>query len=159
MSSYIKKSLDRLNNFTYATTWFYINLNWFSSWFFVLPLFLNIRNTYNYRDNFTTFYCILVPSLLRHAHFKYVSKYISFFEKWLVISAVLSIFTRRVNYILTNDTISVINYYDIGIFGSVFYNSYIYFVANLSYSRYGVIWHSTIHLAGAIGLVCGILAY
>ena len=49
--------------------------------------------------------------------------------------------------------------YDVGIFASITLNSYIYFIKNLSYSRYGVLWHCLIHLIGSLGLVCHTKAY
>lgn len=159
MNIKMKNYLIKLNDFKYSNELFYINIIWFTSWLFCFPLLLNINNEYNYRNYYTIYYFILLPSILRHAHIKYINEYISFLEKWLVIIAVMSIFLRRINYLLSNNTLEVINYYDIGVFGSVFYDSYIYFVLKLSFSRYGTLWHSSIHLAGTIGFICVILSY
>lgn len=159
-SSKWEKILLKLNNFEYGRKWFYINLNWFSSWFFCLPLF-----TYNFLlldyitiDYQIIKYGVLYPSLIRHTHFTMVSEIICNVEKWIIRMSILILFFRRINYLFANG-VDNINIFDLGLNISIFTNIYIYFIANLSYSKYGVLWHCFIHLSGALGLVCTILSY
>ena len=75
-----------------------------------------------------------------------------------IINVFVSVKRSSLDFIRINGR-ELCNIYDIGIFASVFINSYIYFIKNLSYSRYGVLWHCLIHLIGSLGLVCQTKAY
>jgi hypothetical protein len=150
--------LEYLNNFEYRTKLFYINLNWFSSWFFILPLFITDNNSTHESDYIIILNCILIPSIIRHAHFAFISHYITLCEKWLIIFSIAFLFSKRITYI-SNTGMESLNIYDIGIVFSITSNSYIYFIKNLSYSKYGILWHSLIHLIGSFGLICRFLAY
>jgi hypothetical protein len=158
MSIFISSYLEYVNNIEYRTKWFYINANWFSSWLFILPLLYEQHNINANIDYHIMLYFMLLPSIIRHAHIWFITHKLVIFEKWLIITSIIILLTIKVDFIRINGR-ELCNMYDVGIFASITLNSYIYFIKNLSHSKYGVLWHCLIHLIGSLGLVCQTKAY
>lgn len=138
---YSKKFIDN--------DYFYMDINWFSSWLFLIPSIIEFWFGYFPR----VFYFILIPSLINHAHIKKYDHIINPVEKIFIYSTALYSFIER--------TLNIFMYgfqiYDIFIYPSTFAILYIYFIAKLSNGQpYSSLYHLIVHI---LGLIISISAY
>ena len=163
-------NLQKINDFRYNYNILnifsgFITFNWISSWAFLAPVSICYNTDYctNSIQNSisqNTLRYVLIPSIIRHAHIKYLEHIINPIEKCIIITSIAKVVADRYIYIYNSNNIyELLSYYDILIFMSIFYISSAYFIFEMSHSRYGYIWHSTLHIVGAFGILCDILAF
>ena len=132
--------------------YFYMDINWFSSWLFLIPSLIE----YSYGFFPRVFYFILIPSLINHAHIKKYDHIINPLEKIFIYSTGLYSFIERTLYIFMYG----IQIYDIFIYPSTFAIIYIYFVAKLSNGvKYASLYHLIVHILGLIISVSAYMTY
>jgi hypothetical protein len=132
--------------------YFYMDINWFSSWLFLIPSIIEFMNGYFPR----VFYFILIPSLINHAHIKKYDYIINPVEKIFIYSTALYSFIERTLMILSDG----FQIYDIFIYPFTFIILYIYFIAKLSNDiPYSSLYHLVVHILGLIISVCAYMTY
>jgi len=132
--------------------YFYMDINWFSSWLFLIPSIIEFMNGYFPR----VFYFILIPSLINHAHIKKYDLIINPIEKVFIYTTGLYSFIERTLMILSDG----FQIYDIFIYPFTFIILYIYFIAKLSNDiPYSSLYHLVVHILGLIISVCAYMTY
>jgi hypothetical protein len=129
-----------------------MDINWFSSWLFLIPSYIEFVNGYFPR----IFYFILIPSLINHAHIKKYDYIINPVEKIFIYLTGLVSFIERASLIILNG----FSIYDLLIYPSTFIVLYIYFIAGLSNGhKYACLYHLIVHILGTIIGVSAYMAY
>ena len=132
--------------------YFYMDINWFSSWLFLIPSIIEFMNGYFPR----VFYFILIPSLINHAHIKKYDLIINPIEKVFIYTTGLYSFIERTLMILSDG----FQIYDIFIYPFTFIILYIYFIAKLSNNiPYSSLYHLVVHILGLIISICAYMTY
>jgi hypothetical protein len=163
-------NLQKLNDFRYNYNILhifsgFITFNWLSSWAFLAPVSICYHTNYctnsiQFGISQHTLAYVLIPSLIRHAHIKGLEYIITPIEKFIIISSIAYIIFARYWYIYTSSYYyELLSYFDLLILISVSYIAVAYFIFKMSQFRYGYLWHSTIHVIGAFGILCDILAF
>jgi len=137
----VKRYLDYFSQVFIDNEYFYMDINWFSSWLFLIPSYIEFINGYFPR----VFYFILIPSLINHAHIKKYDHIINPAEKiFIYTTGLYSFIERSVDMILYGPQI-----YDLVIYPSTFVILYIYFIARLSNNHpYSSLYHLVVHILG-----------
>lgn len=148
----MKKYLDYYSQTFIDNEYFYMDINWFSSWLFLIPSIIEFSLGYFPR----VFYFILIPSLINHAHIKKYDHIINPVEKIFIYSTALYSFIER--------SLDIFMYgfqiYDILIYPSTFVILYIYFIAKLSNGDpYSSLYHLIVHILGLIISVSAYMTY
>jgi hypothetical protein len=148
----MKKYLDYYSQKIIDNEYFYIDINWLSSWLFIIPSYIEFSYGYFPR----VFYLILIPSLINHAHIKKYDHIINPIEKIFIYSTCVFSFIERILDILFNG----FQIYDIFIFPFAFIIIYIYFIAKLSNGdSYSSLYHLIVHILGLIISICSYMTY
>lgn len=148
----MKKYLDHYSQKFIDNEYFYMDINWFSSWLFLIPSIIEFWFGYFPR----VFYFILIPSLINHAHIKKYDHIINPVEKIFIYSTGLCSFIERTTDILMNG----LQIYDLMIYPSIFIIIYIYFIAKLSNGDpYSSLYHLIVHILGLIIAVSAYMTY
>jgi len=148
----MKLYLDYLSQKFIDNEYVCMDINWFSSWLFIIPSIIEFYFGYFPR----VFYFILIPSLINHAHIKKYDHIINPVEKIFIYSTGLYSFIER--------TLNILMYglqiYDIFIYPFTFIILYIYFIAKLSNSvPYSSLYHLIVHILGLIILISAYMTY
>lgn len=144
--------LDYLSQRFIENEYFYMDINWLSSWLFLIPSIIEFWFGYFPR----VFYFILIPSLINHAHIKKYDHIINPVEKIFIYSTGLYSFIERTKNILMYG----LQIYDIFIYPFTFIILYIYFIAKLSNgNKYSNLYHLIVHIMGLIISVCAYMTY
>lgn len=148
----MKSYLDYFSQRFIDNEYFYMDINWFSSWLFIIPSYIEFLNGYFPR----VFYFILIPSLINHAHIKKYDHIINPIEKiFIYLTSIYSLIERTLDIIYNGFQI-----YDIFIYPSTFIIIYIYFVAKLSNGEpYSSLYHLIVHIIGLIISISGYMTY
>jgi hypothetical protein len=145
----MKLYLDYLSKKIIDNKYVCIDINWFSSWLFIIPSIIEFYFGYFPR----VFYFILIPSLINHAHIKKYDHIINRVEKIFIYSTSLYSFIERT----FNIFIDGLQIYDVFIYPFTFIIVYIYFIAKLSNGvPYSSLYHLIVHI---LGLIISINAY
>jgi len=148
----MKVYLDYYSQPIVDNDYFHIDINWFSSWLFLIPSYIEFVNGYFPR----IFYFILIPSLINHAHIKKYDHIINPIEKvFIYLTGLVSVIERTLLIILNGFSI-----YDLILYPSGFMIVYIYNIANLSNGhKYACLYHLIVHILGTIIGVVGYKVY
>jgi len=144
--------LDYLSQTFIDNDYVCMDINWFSSWLFLIPSIIEFWFGYFPR----VFYFILIPSLINHAHIKKYDHIINPVEKIFIYSTSLYSFSERTLNILLDG----FQIYDIFIYPATFAILYIYFIAKLSNGEpYSSLYHLVVHILGLIISICAYMTY
>jgi len=145
---FYKKSKDYLDYFSQVfidNEYFWMDINWFTSWLFAIPSLIEFY--YNYLP--LTFFGIFIPSLINHAHIKKYDHIINPIEKVFVLSTGSYLFLWRFTSMLNKEVLL----YDIIIWILTYIGNYIYFIARLSNGhKYSSLFHTLVHVCGVTGI-------
>jgi hypothetical protein len=148
MESYLNYFSQKIIDNDYIS----IDINWFSSWLFLIPSIFEFN--YNYFPR--VFYFILIPSLINHAHIKKYDNYINPIEKiFIYTTGAISFIERTYNALFYGFQI-----YDLIIYPGTFIVLYIYFIAKLSNNyKYSNLYHLIVHIIGVIISLSAYMTY
>jgi len=148
----LKLYLDYFSQKFIDNEYFYVDINWFSSWLFIIPSIIEFMNGYFPR----VCYFILIPSLINHAHIKKYDHIINPVEKIFIYSTGAFSFGERTINIFYDG----LQIYDIFIYLGAYLILYIYFIAKLSNGyQYSSLYHLVVHIIGLIISVCAYQTY
>lgn len=143
----MKLYLDYYSRKIIDNDYFHMDINWFSSWLFLIPSLIEFSYGYFPR----VFYFILIPSLINHAHIKKYDHIINPVEKIFIFSTGFYSLVERTMCIISNG----IHVYDIFMYSGTYLIIYIYFIAKLSNGdQYSSLYHLIVHILGMLISVC-----
>jgi len=148
----MKIYLDYYSQKIIDNEYFNIDINWFSSWLFLIPSIIEFYYGYFPR----IFYFILLPSLINHAHIKKYDHIINPIEKiFIFLTVTISLCERAYNIFIYGLSI-----YDFFIYPSSFAIIYIYCIAKLSNGHcYSSLYHLIVHILGLFIGIAGYMTY